>query len=643
MLTFHHPFIDNPTLAGAVGEAVNLTRSSLALVKDVNGHLRTALSGEPRFQGTTIRQNNIPYPDDLTNVLWVKTNLAIAEESVDVPSAPNCTKSWTFTDDTATGVHYVREAAVAAYNQDGRLVHSVYLKQGTKRYAAFAARDYNGQPVRVSILDLQTGTVTADGNQQTGETLVDVGNGWYRFYCYRDPVASTSDDMYIGIADGPDSSDAEYTGDGSGTILVSSPQVEGDCTRSVGTPTNYMPNTGSIVSHITGANDGLVHEPARTNVITRNDNFSHADWDTGADALIDDNATTAPDGRLNADRLKDDNAGGNGAVFARQTNRAAVSGDNVWSCYVKKDGLDWCSLRTTAYDAGADGETFFDLDAGVVGTVDPNHTAGIEVAAEGFYRVWVSFNTTTDLSGHPYVYAADSDGDRSVALDDTSSIFVYGAQLEAGTKPTSLIKTVASSVTRNAEQVDKAGAITDPTVNDGLTMFCHAEATSLDAGNRFIYLQDDGDRVQLNVSGNNARWYSNGSGAAGDVQGTNEWVEGTPRRMVGAAAEDDFTMYSEGVLIGQDTSYGMAESISRAWIGRKDDGTNIWHGLIKEIAYFDERLTDEDLSDLSDGSKRVSEIGGCRNYLGIYRRSFNGPPKVKKMTAKPSLRGFLGD
>lgn len=193
---------------------------------------------------------------------------------------------------------------------------------------------------------------------------------------------------------------------------------------------------------------GYMSEWSRTNLLTYSEQFDNAAW-TKTNATVTANATPAPDGATIADKLGDNGATGTGGVSVYRSPTVS-SGASCFSVYAKQHQLSWLMLFTTNFDAGATGITYFDLASGAIGTVGANHGAGIEPLSNGWYRCWVSFTTTTDLSGRVEIYAADADGDFTVDLDGTSSIYIWGAQCEAGSFPSSYIKTEASSVTRAA-------------------------------------------------------------------------------------------------------------------------------------------------------------------------------------------------
>jgi len=146
-------------------------------------------------------------------------------------------------------------------------------------------------------------------------------------------------------------------------------------------------------------------------------------------------------------RLADNGSTGFGQVNVAQS--ITVSGGTQYtaSVFLKKDGLDWAALR--ARDTGGvddDPIQYFDLDNGELGS----GSAGIQDATiveypNDWYRCSITWTQGAgDTSFSFRIFVADNDNDITVDLDGTSSIFVWGAQLNEGSSAGDYVPTTSS-------------------------------------------------------------------------------------------------------------------------------------------------------------------------------------------------------
>lgn len=299
-------------------------------------------------------------------------------------------------------------------------------------------------------------------------------------------------------------------------------------------------------------------EPAATNICLQSSNIGTTWGNTNSGEDL--NAAVAPDGATTADRLKDDGGGGTGAVTITQTVTTAASTAYTFSVFLKADGLSWARI---AIGAGIAINAYFQLSgAGAVGaTLGANNSSqGIKSVGNGWYRCWVTGTTApADTSYDLIIRPADDDGDETVDRDGTSSIFVWGAQLELGTVPTSPIPTTTATVTRATE----AGLITALTSTFPLgaawTSYTDFQRVGFAAGvGEAIKSYDDGsnaERVYLDIS-------TAGAIRAGTVDGNvsqaliNSGVTLNNNRFQAthAAAANSFAVSVNGSAAGTDTA-----------------------------------------------------------------------------------------
>jgi hypothetical protein len=198
--------------------------------------------------------------------------------------------------------------------------------------------------------------------------------------------------------------------------------------------------------------EGYLHEPeAATNLVTYSQDFTDASWiDTNTATLAVD--ATGPDGETSAVTLVDSGATGSGGVYTRNNITADTSTAYTASCFMKEDQLSWGLIFISAVGPSGNGGCYFDLASGAVGTADAGFSGTIQAVGNGWYRCAVAFTSNAvTTAGQMRLYVSDGDSDATVDLDGTSSILIYGAQLEQGSVPTSYIPTAGSQVTRAAD------------------------------------------------------------------------------------------------------------------------------------------------------------------------------------------------
>lgn len=134
-----------------------------------------------------------------------------------------------------------------------------------------------------------------------------------------------------------------------------------------------------------------------------------------------DNQVKAPDGTTTASKLTE-----NTAATAQHRIEQSIGFSPVpytFSVYVAPAGRTWVQLRIDLKGA------FFDVQNGVVGSVDTGVTASIAPAANGFYRCSITY-TPPFITSAARINLATGNNSSTYTGDGVSALYVWGAQLD---------------------------------------------------------------------------------------------------------------------------------------------------------------------------------------------------------------------
>jgi hypothetical protein len=195
----------------------------------------------------------------------------------------------------------------------------------------------------------------------------------------------------------------------------------------------------------------LLIEEQRTNLLIRSQEFDDVAW-VKSSATVSANQVVAPDGTLSADLIQE--AAIAGVHYVRFGSVSLTSGATYTaSVYVKSK--ERSSVNLVSYNGASDTISVFNLNSYTV----TSGSGSIVHIGNGWCKVSQQFTqTTTGANTFAVQIHLNNGSGNNYTGDGYSGIYIWGAQLEAGSFPTSYIPTTTAQVTRSADAASMTGS-----------------------------------------------------------------------------------------------------------------------------------------------------------------------------------------
>jgi hypothetical protein len=563
-----------PLVSKTFDQLLDFTRTTAATFVGSNGLIQT----------TPASVNLLTYTQEFDNAAWTKNGSTVTANTTAAPDGTSTADK--LVENTATAQHLLARTENVA---SAPVTFSVYAKAAERSWISL----YIGAVNTSAFFNLSTGTV---GTVQASVTasITSVGNGWYRCSITAASVGNGSLTRGIYVANADNST--SYTGDGTSGIFIWGAQLQTGSTA-----TTYTRNNGGVFpprfdyDPVTLAPKGIMIEEQRANLALQSETFDSGTW-AKFQATATANATVSPDGATDADALVEDaNTGGH---FFQQFLSFTSGVAYTISLYVKAGTRSWMSYGFPSSAFGASTGGFFDLSgAGALGTANGTPTSRtITAVGNGWYRITVTATATATAGGNVVIAAASANGTTSyVGVAGAEALYLYGAQLEAGAFATSYIPTVASQVTRTADQTSIVAPNFAPWYNQSEGTFvvdasptnngCYALAATDGTANEEIILRYASTGTAAIVRDGGAIQANFGTGV---LTGKNAL----------AYKVNDFAVSTNGGAAATDTS-GTVPTNNQVSLGAARDGTLNINGHIRSIRYYPTRLSNAQLQALT--------------------------------------------
>ena len=338
---------------------------------------------------------------------------------------------------------------------------------------------------------------------------------------------------------------------------------------------------------------GLLVEESRTNLVTYSEDFSNAAWNLGS-TILNLSAVASPSGSSSYQLT----ATGSAAGHILDAIALTASASATASVFIKNNSSTRSALGLySVSDSGwfgrvdfdwVDGTPVFNSTTNSVGSIDSYSFTEI---SDGWWRVSVTVTTNTNTSARIYIYP-----DR---VSGAESVYIYGAQVEQGSFPTSYIPTSGATATRSADVASIPVSAFGYNQSEGTVVVGYQTATNVGT-TRVVELVSDGSNRITVLNGapsEQLNTFINVSGVT--TANFNTANAATSGFNIGAVSfkEDDIAMTLNGGTVISDTSSGVPYS-DNINIGSSIAGGKL-NGHVKSIRYYPRRLTNAQLQELT--------------------------------------------
>jgi hypothetical protein len=435
---------------------VTFTRASSATFVDSSGVLRSAVT------------NLLLRSEEFDNASWTPIGLLAfgSGSTANAIASPNGQiTADLLTESTTTGTHQVQQTASVTIGQV--YTYSVFCKLGPNavRRIQLLVTNVNFTVTPIATFDLTTGTVVSV--VQGTASITSYANGWYRLVLNTIAATSTGvNGFHFRLVD--TGTNNSYTGDGSAGLYLWGAQLEQASTVGDYVPTGATINSAPRFDHdpTTGESLGFLIEEGRTNLYSFSEQFDDASWAKGnADGTITADQSVSPNGTTTADLYQENTAATTSRYIAKSISITSGQAYSI-SCWAKQGpgATRYLGLVLTTTGFGANVNASFTL-SGVgsfnIASSGTATSASIQAFPGGWYRCTLISQATATVTLFPQIRLSNSptSGISSYTGDGTSGIYIWGAQLEAGSFPTSYIPTTTgATVTRAADVASITGA-----------------------------------------------------------------------------------------------------------------------------------------------------------------------------------------
>jgi hypothetical protein len=545
------------------------TRSSAATRVNADGNI------EKETQNLLLQSNSF-------DTTWVSSNTT---ETGGQSGYDGTSDAWLLT----------KSAAYANLNQSvsasGVNTYSLYAKANSLSWLRIVGGSTS------AFFDLSNGVV---GTTDAGNIakMTSIGSGWYR--C---EVAMNASTTIMRIY--PAQADNDVTGT-SGSIYIQDAQLEQGLVARDYIETTTSAVEGGITDNVPRLDytdsscPALLLEPQRSNLLPYSEYFSG--WTSKSRIYHTNgaNATTSPESLSNGWKITGDGTAGQHYVLQS----ANYTSGTTYTCsvFAKADTHDYIQLILGATPFSSTNYCNYDLSDGSIGTTGSTISDEfIEDYGDGWYRIGFSATAASTGSGNFFpTLVTSSSATFFESNSTTGSVFLYGAQVEAGSYATSYIPTYGSSVTRVADATIKS-AISDLIGQTEGTIFIEFDAEEDAPQNMNLINFNNSTQASVLIAKRTsgalrAQVFAGGS-APVDINSA--IVSGKTKAAI-AYKSGDSILYVNGVGVSDSSTFTFNGTLSEVIFPSHQAYFNYGHKYsVNQALLFKTRLSNEELADLT--------------------------------------------
>ena len=523
------------------------------------------------------RENLLTQNNTFSSSNWTKfrSTITSGESGYDGSS-----DAWKWNETAEHGEHQLRQA----FARSGVNCLSIYAKAAERDVILFRM-NLSSYWTNV-FFNLTSGSVVSTGGF-VDATITSVGNGWYRCEAVFNNLTGGTIQYQLGL----NNTTYSYTGESGKGIFVQDAQAE------IGLAATELIESGASTGKAGLLEDeprfdysrgatcpSLLLEPSRTNLV-QSEYFDGQPWETeGGKQVVTQSVIISPDGTKNGSKLETFDGTYNQRKLWVQKNVASGQ-PYTFSVYIKQV-------------SGQVNTGFLHI---TTGANDTNDASQAYTATNEWQRVSV---TTTSAKSAVIRFL--------ITGDSNAQIYIYGAQAEQGSYPTSYIPNHSGgSVTRGGDVCD--GNVNASNFNDTEgVLYAEVKINAISGviniksstGNNYGYISP--------TSNNRIRF------AVRDTQGlryndVNSYVDDAFNKIILKYDSNGFYGFINGAKVlsntNATTSFTGIDKMSFEF------GNNDYYGLVKQSLYFPTALSDTDCTILTGTSyDTFADMAEALNY-----------------------------